>query len=270
MSVVLALESASVHPIAESIKRYCAENNIFPQADIADIEERSGIGIFGMLDADRVSAERPENAEKYSGQMDMGETLVEFKINGITKGFISISDKIKSDSISAVNAIKKLGIEPIMLTGDSEKTALTVAGKIGIENVISRVRPDEKLFAIQNKQKDNILTCMVGDGINDAAALKAADLGIALSTGTDLSIESADIIITGSSLLSVPDAIRISKITFKKIRQNLFWAFIYNIIALPAAFFGIMHPAIAELCMILSSINVILNSISIKNIKLGE
>jgi Cu+-exporting ATPase len=111
---------------------------------------------------------------------------------------------------------------------------------------------------------------MVGDGINDAAALKAADLGIALSTGTDLSIESADIIITGSSLLSVPDAIRISKITFKKIRQNLFWAFIYNIIALPAAFLGIMHPAIAELCMILSSINVILNSISIKNIKLGE
>ncbi|MCL1833969.1 MAG: HAD-IC family P-type ATPase, partial [Leptospirales bacterium] len=270
MSVVLALESASVHPIAESIKRYCAEKNIPAQTDITDIEERSGIGIFGMFGTDRVSVERPENAKKYSEQMNMGETLVEFKINGITEGFISISDKIKSDAISAVNAIKKLGIEPIMLTGDSEKTALTVAGKIGIENVISRVRPEEKLFAIQNKQKDNILTCMVGDGINDAAALKAADLGIALSTGTDLSIESADIIITGSSLLSVPDAIRISKITFKKIRQNLFWAFIYNIIALPAAFLGIMHPAIAELCMILSSINVILNSISIKNIKLGE
>jgi Cu+-exporting ATPase len=154
-----------------------------------------------------------------------------------------------------------------MLTGDDEKTAFAVASKIGITNIISRVRPEEKLFAIQEKQKNNILTCMVGDGINDAAALKAADIGIAIGTGTDLSIESADIIITGNSLLSVPDAIRISKVIFKKIRQNLFWAFFYNIIAIPLAFFGILHPAIAELCMVLSSINVILNSISIKNIK---
>ena len=270
LSIVLALENASIHPIAESIKRYCIEKNISPQIDVADIEEKSGIGIFGTFGGNSISVERPEGVEKYSKHMDMGKTVIEFRINGETKGYISIADQIKSDSKSAVDEIKKLGIEPVMLTGDSEKTALIVADKIGIETVISRVRPEEKLFAIQDKQKDNILACMVGDGINDAAALKAADIGIALGTGTDLSIESADIIITGSSLLSVPDAIRISKVIFKKIRQNLFWAFFYNIIAIPAAFFGILHPAIAELCMILSSINVILNSISIKNIKFGE
>jgi len=270
LSIVLALESVSIHPIAESVKKYCREKNISPADNVNGIEEKSGAGISGMLNGDRVSVERPDDPEKYSLMMDAGETVVEFKKNGIIQGYVSVSDPVKSDSARAISLIKSLGIEPVMLTGDSDRTAMAVAAKTGIERVISRVRPEQKLYTVQDEQKKGTLVCMVGDGINDAAALKAADLGIALGTGTDLSIESADIIITGGKLSSVPAAIKISKITFKKIRQNLFWAFFYNIVAIPAAFLGVLHPAIAEFCMILSSINVILNSISIRNIKIGE
>jgi len=270
LRVVLALESVSIHPIAESIKKYCLEKNISPEINVLNIEEKSGEGISGILNGESVSVQRPDDAEKYSSLMDTGETIVEYKKNGVLQGYISVSDPVKSDSASAVSLIKSLGIVPVMLTGDSERTAMAVAAKIGIERVISRVRPEQKLYAVQDEQKKGSMVCMVGDGINDAAALKAADIGIALGTGTDLSIESADIIITGGRLSSVHAAIKISKITFKKIRQNLFWAFFYNIIAIPAAFLGFMHPAIAEICMIFSSITVILNSISIKNIKIGE
>jgi len=270
LRVVLALESVSIHPIAESIKKYCLEKNISPEINVLNIEEKSGEGISGILNGESVSVQRPDDADKYSSLMDTGETIVEYKKNGVLQGYISVSDPVKSDSASAVSLIKSLGIVPVMLTGDSERTAMAVAAKIGIERVISRVRPEQKLYAVQDEQKKGSMVCMVGDGINDAAALKAADIGIALGTGTDLSIESADIIITGGRLSSVHAAIKISKITFKKIRQNLFWAFFYNIIAIPAAFLGFMHPAIAEICMIFSSITVILNSISIKNIKIGE
>lgn len=269
LRAVLALENVSIHPIAESIKKYCLEKNISPDNNVTGIEEKAGAGISGVLNGGTISVERPRDPDIYSSLMDAGETVVEYRINDVLKGYISVSDPVKSDSAAAVSMIKNLGIVPVMLTGDSERTALAVAAKTGIERVISRVRPEQKLYAVQDEQKKGTMVCMVGDGINDAAALKAADLGIALGTGTDLSIESADIIITGGRLSSVPAAIKISKITFRKIRQNLFWAFFYNIVAIPAAFIGILHPAIAEMCMIFSSINVILNSISIKKVKLG-
>lgn len=268
LSAVLALETVSIHPIAESIKKYCLEKNISADSNVTGIEEKAGSGISGVLNGEVISVERPHDPDIYSSLMDAGETIVEYRRNGVLLGYISVSDPVKSDSAAAVSLIKSLGIIPVMLTGDSERTALAVAAKTGIERVISRVRPEQKLYAVQDEQKKGIMVCMVGDGINDAAALKAADLGIALGTGTDLSIESADIIITGGKLSSVPAAIKISRITFRKIRQNLFWAFFYNIVAIPAAFIGILHPAIAEICMIFSSINVILNSISIRNIKI--
>ena len=270
LSVVLALENVSIHPIAQSIKKYSLEKNITADPDVSEIEEKAGSGIQGKLNGRTVSVERPRDSGEYSSMMDAGETVIEYIVDGVPQGYISVSDPVKDDSAAAVSMIKSLGIIPVMLTGDSERTAMAVAAKTGIERVISRMRPEQKLYAIQDEQKKGIMVCMVGDGINDAAALKAADLGIALGTGTDLSIESADIIITGGKLSSVPSAIKISRITFRKIRQNLFWAFFYNIVAIPAAFIGILHPAIAELCMIFSSINVILNSISIKKVKIGE
>ncbi len=270
LSVVLALESVSIHPIAESVKKFCLEKNITADDSVTQIVEKAGEGISGMLNGEAVSVERPQDTEKYFSLMDSGETVIEYKKNGVLLGYISVSDPVKSDSAAAVGLIKSLGILPIMLTGDSERTAQAVAARTGITSVMSRVRPEQKLYAVQDEQRKGSMVCMVGDGINDAAALKAADIGIALGTGTDLSIESADIIITGGRLSSVPAAIKISKITFRKIRQNLFWAFFYNMVAIPAAFLGVMHPAIAEICMIFSSITVILNSVSIKNIKIGE
>ncbi len=270
LGVVLALESVSIHPIAESIKKFCIEKNISPNSGVTEISEKAGEGTFGIMNGETVSVERPQDTEKYFSLMDAGETVVEYKRNGVLQGYISVSDPVKSDSAAAITMIKGLGILPVMLTGDSERTARAVAAKTGIDTVMSRVRPEQKLYAVQDEIRKGEKVCMVGDGINDAAALKAADIGIALGTGTDLSIESADIIITGGRLSSVPAAIKISKITFRKIRQNLFWAFFYNMVAIPAAFLGVMHPAIAEICMIFSSITVILNSISIKNIKIGE
>ncbi len=270
LGVVLALESVSIHPIAESVKKYCSEKGISAERNVIDIAEKPGEGIAGTLDGFTISVGHPMDAGRYSALMDSGETVVEYIRGGEVQGYISVADKVKDDSASAVGLIKDLGIVPVMLTGDSERTAFAVAARTGIEKIISRVRPEQKLYAVQEQQKKGAIVCMVGDGVNDAAALKAADIGIALGTGTDLSIESADIIITGGKLSSVPAAIKISKITFRKIRQNLFWAFFYNIIAIPAAFIGIMHPAIAELCMIFSSITVILNSISIKNVRTGE
>jgi len=267
---VLALENTSIHPIALAVKEYCSEKNIVPDDAVTDISEIAGTGISGMINGEKISIERPAHTGNYIELMNSGQTVIEYRINGKVTGYFSVSDKVKEDSVNAVKLLKDLQITPVMLTGDTEKTAKSVAAHTGIEEVISEVKPEEKLFSIQDRQKKGIPVCMVGDGINDAAALKAADLGIALGTGTDLSIESADIIITGGKLSSVHAAIKISRIMFRKIRQNLFWAFFYNIIAIPAAIVGALHPAIAEICMILSSVNVILNSMSIKNFKPGE
>jgi Cu+-exporting ATPase len=151
-----------------------------------------------------------------------------------------------------------------MITGDHEKTAAAVARQAGVETWAAGVRPEEKVDWIRKYQKQGKKVAMIGDGINDAAALKSADVGIAIGTGTDLAIENADMVIVEGDLRKVLDAITISRATFKKIRQNLFWAFFYNVVAIPLAMSGILYPAIAEGAMMFSSINVILNSLGIK------
>lgn len=270
LPLLLALENSSIHPLSSAVKEFCAGQSIQPQNSLADIKEIPGSGISGALDGIEYFIGRPLDGRDYSAMMSRGETVMEFRINGKPSGHVSVADPVKADSGEALTLLKQLGIRTVMLTGDSDETAKAVAVVTGIDEVISRVRPEEKLFRVQEIQKQGGLVCMVGDGINDAAALKAADLGIALGTGTDISIESADIIITGGRLISVPAAISISRITFKKIRQNLLRASIYNLVAIPAAIVGLMHPAVAEICMILSSISVILNSTGIRKINLQE
>ena len=270
LPVLLALENSSIHPLSSAIKEYCAGLNISQQDNVSDIKEIPGSGITGTFAEKEYFIGSPLDSGPYSSMMSRGETVMELRINGKAEGYISAADPVKPDSAEAVEKLKALGVRPVMLTGDCGETAQAVAAATGIDDVISRVRPEDKLFRVQEIQKQGGRVSMVGDGINDAAALKAADLGIALGTGTDISIESADIIITGDRLTAVPDSISISRITFTKIRQNLFRASVYNLVAIPAAIMGLMHPAVAEICMILSSTSVILNSTGIKKINPQE
>ena len=189
--------------------------------------------------------------------------MVEIKKNGTAVGYFAITDLIREDSALAVKEMKSLGIEPIMATGDRMGSALKIAQEAGIDNVRWEVRPENKLTIVQNLQSKGKKVLMAGDGINDAAALKGAHVGVAMGGGMDLAVDSADIVILSGGISKIVKAVKISDKTWNIIRQNLFGAFIYNIIAIPLAMSGLLHPIAAETAMAASSITVILNSLRI-------
>ncbi len=195
----------------------------------------------------------------------MGRTVVEVQKGGVVVGFLAIEDSLREDGVRAVSHLKELGIVPVMVTGDNERTAQAVAKQVGINEVYAGVRPGEKLDILRRYQTMGRKVLMVGDGMNDAAALKGADIGVAIGSGTDLAIDSADMVVVKGGVSAIVDAIHISRQTFTVIRQNLFWAFAYNIIAIPLAMGALLHPAIAETAMAFSSISVILNSMRIRS-----
>jgi Cu+-exporting ATPase len=207
---------------------------------------------------------KPKSTEKYLGLLKEGKIVVEVYKNNINIGSISIEDPIREDSDKAVLKLKNLGIIPIMLSGDNLKTAQAIAHQVGIKKVYAGVKPQDKLNIIREYQQKGSKILMVGDGINDAASLKGADIGVAIGEGTDLAIDSADIVIVKGGISRIVDSIEISRKTFQIIKQNLFWAFFYNSIVIPLAMAGLLHPAIAEGAMAISSITVILNSLRIK------
>ena len=195
------------------------------------------------------------------------KTVVLVSIDKKLGGILAIADGLKEDTSEAIQELKDMGFKTIMLTGDNEKTALAIAKKVGIDTVLSNVLPQDKQKMIEKLQKESKVA-MVGDGINDAPALTQANVGIAIGTGTDIAIESADITLVKGDITSVVKAIKLSLATFKKIKENLFWAFFYNLIAIPAAILGLLHPLIAETAMALSSINVVTNSLRLRRLKL--
>ena len=199
---------------------------------------------------------------------DDAKTAMLVAVDGKIAGIISVADTLKEDSVKAIEELKKMGLVTVMLTGDNRRTAEAIAKRVGISRVISEVLPQDKVSEVKRVQMEIGMTAMVGDGINDAPALTQANVGIAIGTGTDIAIEASDVTLVRGELSGVVSAIKLSRATFRKIRQNLFWAYFYNTVAIPIAIFGLLHPVIAEAAMAFSSINVITNSMRLRKAKL--
>ncbi len=193
-----------------------------------------------------------------------GGSIVWIILDGQTAGAFVVVDTVREDAAQAVAALKEMGITPVMLTGDRASTAQHIAGLVGIEQVIAEVFPEKKGEVLRSIREEGKKVAMVGDGVNDAPALAIADVGIAMSGGTDVAMSTADITILGDELMRVPQAIRLSSRTMRIIRQNLFWAFIYNIVGIPLAAFGLLNPMIAGAAMAFSSVSVVTNSLRLR------
>jgi Cu+-exporting ATPase len=267
--LVAAVENLSEHPISRAITQHA---DLDSYADVEDFESHVGMGVKGRVDGKEILAGNRKLMEHFSIQaeeeidekareiQEKGATAIYFAIGQKVSGVIGVEDTIKETANEVVDQIRKMGYKTLLMTGDHEKTAHAVAERIGMDDVLAEVKPDEKSDKIAELQKEGHIVAMVGDGINDAPALSRADVGVALGTGTDIAIESADIILVDGDPSAVFRALKLSRLTFSKIRQNLFWAFFYNVVMIPVAMIGWMHPVLAEAAMAASSINVVWNS----------
>lgn len=278
-----AAEKLSEHPLGDSIVKEANSRNItIPEAE--NFESISGMGIKAVVNGKQIIIGNEKMMNEYKIKDDFisqittfanqGKTAVICAVDGKVAGIIAISDQIKETSRSAVSKLENKGINTVMLTGDNKQTALTIAGYAGIKNVIYEVLPEDKAAEIKKIQESGKITAMVGDGINDAPALAQSDVGIAIGSGTDIAIESADIVLMNGSLEGVNTAIKLSHATIRNIKQNLFWAFGYNILGIPIAM-GLLHifggpllnPMIAAAAMSLSSVSVLSNALRLRNFK---
>jgi Cu+-exporting ATPase len=277
LQIAASIEHGSEHPIAKTIVAKAEE------AGVALLQPENFASVPGMGLTASVSGkpvilgkaaflkQREINIGEYSQSVanlqSKGQTVVVVAEDGDLIGLIGVADTLKPDSIGAVRSLKSTDLKVVMLTGDNPVTARAIADSAGIEEVFANVLPAEKALKVREIRERFGKTAMVGDGINDAPALAEADVGIAIGTGTDIAVESSDITLVGGSLMGVVRAIRLSRAIFAKIRQNLFWAFFYNAVAIPVAALGLLHPVIAEAAMALSSINVVTNSLRLKRTK---
>lgn len=283
LSIAYSLESMSEHPLANAVCKYCKEQDI-PKREITDFKILPGIGVKAKLNNDNVLAAKysyikdfvfinEEDLKFIKKEEENGKTALFFAKNDIFLGVIFVSDIIKDDSKEAIKELKKLGLKVIMLTGDNFGAAKKIADEVEVDEFVSNLLPEQK----DNKIKELMNTervIMVGDGINDSIALTRADVGIALAKGSDVAIESADIVIVANSLINVVNAIKISKATIRVIHQNLFWAFIYNVIGIPLAagaliwlFHFELTPMFGALAMSLSSFCVVINALRLNFVK---
>ncbi|MGL5512690.1 MAG: HAD-IC family P-type ATPase, partial [Sporomusa sp.] len=197
-----------------------------------------------------------------------GKTVMLFALENKLSGLFAVADTVKDNSAQAVSELSKMGIEVWMMTGDNTRTARAIAHTVGIENVMAEVLPEQKAEKVAALKQQGKIVAMVGDGINDAPALATADVGFAIGTGTDVAIEAADITLMRGDLSSIVAAIRLSKATMRNIKQNLFWALIYNSLGIPIAASGYLSPVLAGTAMAFSSVSVVLSSLRLRNVKL--
>jgi Cu+-exporting ATPase len=266
-----AAEAGSSHPIARAITAYARERGAVPE--VAALHDRPGFGLVAEVDSRSVVVGRQELLEAegltvpdelrsaYAAEQDRGRTPALVGWSGAAKGLVAVADTVKPTSAAAVRAFRAMGLRPVLLTGDHATAASTVAREIGIDDVIAGVLPADKAAVIRERQAAGERVAMVGDGVNDAAALAQADLGIALGSGTDAAIAASDLTLVRGDLRRAADAIRLARATLRTIRSNLGWAFGYNVAAVPLAMAGYLNPMLASAAMALSSLFVVGNSL---------
>lgn len=268
-----SLQSASEHPLAKAVVARAGQSEL---AGVKDFESHTGFGVSGMVDGQFIMignrammgehkvAVSDDIIATQSGWEDQGKTAVLVAVDGKLSGVMGIADPIREETVAAIADLKKQGIVPMMLTGDAERTARTIAKLAGIDNFKADARPQDKVAVIKALQAEGKIVAMVGDGINDAPALALADVGIAMGSGSDVAMETAGITLMRSNLGMVHSALQVSKRTWNKLWQNLFWAFIYNVIGIPLAVLGLLNPAIAGAAMAMSSVSVVTSSLMLR------
>ncbi|MCD9188827.1 MAG: cadmium-translocating P-type ATPase [Pyrinomonadaceae bacterium] len=275
LQIAASLEKSSEHPLANAIVKAADEKNL-ELLKVENFRSETGIGITGEIDGKTYKVQKPKSkVQSIETLLNEGKTVVEVFENEISLGFLAIADEIKSSAKSAIEELHRNKIEVVMLTGDNQKTARFVAEKLGIDQVFAEVAPADKANKIKELQAGGKIVAMAGDGVNDAPALAQANVGIAMGTGTDVAIESADITLLKGDLRGILKAVTLSQNVMKNIRQNLFFAFIYNLVGVPVAagvlfpVFGILlSPMIASAAMTFSSVSVITNALRLRNLKL--
>lgn len=272
-----SVEQGSEHPLGRAIVRKALESGIKLESP-ESFSAIKGRGVEGFVKGLEVVVGKPdlvasstfteEAEETFKALQEQAKTVMMVGLEGKPIGIIAVADTLKDDTVDAIKELESMGLKTIMLTGDNRKTAEAIAEKIGMSDIYAEVMPDEKVKVVKMAQQKYEMVAMVGDGINDAPALTQANVGVAIGTGTDIAIESGDIILVRGDISGLVTAIKLSRATFRKIRQNLFWAFFYNTVAIPLAIFGLLHPVIAELCMATSSVSVVTNANLLRRAKI--
>jgi Cu+-exporting ATPase len=272
LRLVGALERGSEHPIAQAIAKAAGP----ALAPLESFATRDGLGVEGVVDGHALVVGRPALLAEWSIRLPpeldaaraaaeaRGQTAIAAGWDGRAVAVFVVADTVKASSAEAVASLKALGLRPVLLTGDNETTARAVAAEVGIAEVIAEVLPSGKVDVIRRLQADGRVVAMVGDGVNDAPALAQADLGLSIGTGTDVAIEASDLTLVSGDLRAAADAIRLSRATLRTIKQNLGWAFGYNVAAIPLAAIGLLNPVIASLAMVFSSLSVVGNALRLR------
>ncbi len=279
LAAVAGVEKKSEHPLATAIAEGIEDKGI-ESTNAEKFNSHTGKGVEGEVSGKKILVGNrsllEENGVKMSEDIqnkarefeEQAQTAMYVVVDGDPVGILAVADTVKKESASAVKTLRELGLEVYMLTGDNRRTAEAIADEVGIENVLAEVLPDEKTDQVKKLQSEGKRVAMVGDGINDAPALTAADVGVAIGSGTDIAIESADITLVSGELTVLVRSFKLSRATFRKIKQNLFWAYIYNTVAIPVAILGLLHPLIGVIAMTTSSITVVTNASLLKFVSL--